>query len=621
MRQLWLALAIAAATAPSPVLSHQVVQTFRSAGGPEGPHFSQDIAEPPAAAGDSVRIDIIATDAHGRAVDDLTAADFSLREDGFEQSIDDVRLVKVRGTSGQTAGAPVPIASAADERAEAGRENTRVIGMYLDEYFVSRANTERVRAALHRFVDEDLGPRDLVTIVRPLDSLLKIRLTRDRAALHQAIDKFEGRRGDYAPRTAFERSYIVTEQGRADSQRAQTTWSSLNALALHLANLRAGRTSIVFVSEQADPVTRRRGFESLPSSSSVMRTANRSSLSVYVMDPRDAVQRAATPDEGPNLLKVLADDTDGALLDPADLDAGLKRMMADSSSYYLVTYRSIRNRDAMYHAVYVTVRRPGVNVRARKGFWATTPDDIQRAHMMAHANDPRPVVPPEPPRHASQLIRPWFGFARGGNGKIRVTFVWEPSGQVPGDRGVKTAARLDAKVVGADGATAFQGTVKERSSAVFDVPPGRVTLTSAVEDSAGQRIDSDVRDVLVRDLRGSVALGTPGVFRARTARDLRQLRADPVAVPVATREFSRAEHLLIRIPAYAAGQAPVVSAALISPAKQEMRPLVVEQPNASNPFAQVDLPLAGLASGEYSVNILAGTVGEAEEVLTIRVTN
>jgi hypothetical protein len=296
-------------------------------------------------------------------------------------------------------------------------------------------------------------------------------------------------------------------------------------------------------------------------------------------------------------------------------------MMADSSSYYLVTYRSLRNRDGLFHALYVTAKRPGIHVRARKGFWATTPDEMQRAEWMAHANDPRPVVPVEPPRHASRFIRPWFGFARSANGKIRVTFVWESPGQVPGDRGVKTAARLEAKVVGSDGATAFQGTVKERSSAVFDVPPGRVTLTSAVEDSAGQRIDSDVRDVIVRDLRGAVALGTPEVFRTRTARDLRELGADAVAAPVAAREFSRAEHLVIRVPAYAGAQTPFVSATLVSPAKQAMRQLAVEQASASSSLAQVDLPLAGLASGEYSVSIAAGDFAEAEEVVTIRVTN
>src|SRR6185295_12457119 len=137
----------------------------------------------------------------------------------------------------------------------------------------------------------------------------------------------------------------------------------------------------------------------------------------------------------------------------------------------------------------------------------------------------------------------------------------------------------------------------------------------------GQRIDSDIRDVVVRDLRGAIALGTPEVFRTRTARDLRELGTEAVAVPAAAREFSRSEHLVIRVPAYATAQSPVVSATLVSPAKQAMRELTVEQASESNPLARIDLPLAGLASGEYSVTIAAGDAAQAEEVVTIRVTN
>ena len=131
------------------------------------------------ASSDVVRIDVIATDARGRAVENLKAADFELREDGAVQALDEVRFVK------------------------AGGDEPRLFAVYLDDYYVSASSTARVRDALHRFVDRDLGANDLVTILRPLDSLLTIRLTRDRASLHRAIDAFEGRRGDYAPRTAF----------------------------------------------------------------------------------------------------------------------------------------------------------------------------------------------------------------------------------------------------------------------------------------------------------------------------------------------------------------------------------------------------------------------------------
>ena len=603
---------------------------------------------PPA---DLVRIDVIATDARGRAVENLKAADFDLREDGVVQSIDDVRFVKVSVPGASAAGPAPAVASAADERASAAGENTRLIGIYLDEYYVSPSSTTRVRDALRRFVDQDLGPSDLVTIMRPLDSLLTIRLTRDREFLHREIDAFEGRRGDYTPRSEFERNYMVNEHGRADIQRTQATWSTLNALALHLANLVQGRKTMLLVSEQADPLLRRRGLEALPTSSSVMRTVNRSNVSIYVLDPRDASVRAtsaagaagaavtAVTDDGPNLLRVLTDDTDGALFTfsagaaPVDsVDRGLQRMVADASAYYLLTYHSIRNGDGLFHAVDVKVHTRGVQLRARKGYWAPTPDEIQRANMLAHANDPRPSVPLAPAHHISPLIRAWFGVARGANGKTRVTFVWEPTGAVPGDRRVRTPWRIAFTALGVDGATVFDGMVRPTGAApveaadaraVFDVTPGRVRLQMSIEDSSEQPIDSDVRDLVVGDLGAPVAVGTPAVFRARTARDVRALDADPGAVPVAAREFSRAERLVIRVPAYAPGSVkPTVSARLMSAAGRAMRQLTVDAAATPDGPHHIDLPLAGLASGEYSIEIAATSpAGEAKDTLRFRVTN
>jgi hypothetical protein len=79
---------------------------------------------------------------------------------------------------------------------------------------------------------------------------------------------------------------MVNDQEHAEVQRTQSTWSTLNALALHLANLGTGRKTMLLVSEQADPMLRRRGLEALPTSSSVMRTANRANVAIYVLDPR-----------------------------------------------------------------------------------------------------------------------------------------------------------------------------------------------------------------------------------------------------------------------------------------------------------------------------------------------
>jgi Ca-activated chloride channel family protein len=541
---------------------------------------------------DVVRLDVIVRDGQGRPVENLTLSDFELREDGTPQALAAAPLVRT----------------------------PRVVGIYLDEYYVSASKTAAIKAALYRFVDEDLAAGDQVAILRPLDSLLTIMLTGDHAAMHRAIDAFEGRRGNYEPRTDFERSLVASDRARADVQRAQSTWSTLNALTLHLANLHTGRSSVLLVSEQADPVVRRRGFESLPSSSAITRTANRSNVAIYVFDPRDAAEQASSQEEGPNLLRVLADDSDGALFSGIEAaDAGFRQLLIDASSYYMLSYGSARNSDGLFHSVAVSVKRAGVKVRARSGYWAPTPDEVQRARLLTSGGATLPPITLEPPRHASALIRPWFGIARGDNGKIRMTFVWEPSGAVPGDRRIKIPARMDVKAVGSDGKLAFEGVVGDRSSAVFDVPPGRVTFTSTVEDSASQRIDSDLRDVMVRDLKGAVALGTPEIFRGRTARDMRDIRDGASAVPTASREFSRAEQLLVRVPAYPSAQPPAVSATLISPAGQAMRQLAIEPATTSGPV-RIDLPLAGLPPGLYSVEIAAkAATGTASETVVFRV--
>ena len=86
----------------------------------------------------------------------------------------------------------------------------------------------------------------------------------------------------------------------------------------------------------------------------------------------------------------------------------------------------------------------------------------------------------------------------------------------------------------------------------------------SIQDSAAASIDTDVRDLLVGDLRAPVAIGTPEVLRARTARDVRVLETSPEAVPVASRQFSRAEQLIIRVPVYSPDSGPEVTAKLLN---------------------------------------------------------
>ena len=111
------------------------------------------------------------------------------------------------------------------------------------------------------------------------------------------------------------------------------------------------------------------------------------------------------------------------------------------------------------------------------------------------------------------------------------------------------------------------------------------------------------------------------LFRARTPRDIQQLKADPQAVPATTREFSRTDRLFMRVAAYGAG-APALSVHMLNRAGQTMSELPVTPPATPGGDAIVDVPLAGLAPGEYIVEVKAtGEGGEAKELVGFRVSN
>jgi hypothetical protein len=212
-----------------------------------------------------------------------------------------------------------------------------------------------------------------------------------------------------------------------------------------------------------------------------------------------------------------------------------------------------------------------------------------------------------------------------------MTFVWEPAGRVPGDRVRRNVAKLVLQARTADGTVLFEGPVAATgpaaldepgtaARAVFDVPPGRLRLRMSIQDAASTVLDQDVREMSIRDLKGDVAVGTPEIFRAHTAREFRSLDAE-AAVPVASREFSRTEHLLIRFRAYGPPEAPpAVSAQLLDRQGHVIRPLDLSA-GAGTEDHTIDLPLAGFAPGDYAIEVKALSGGRlASERSAFRVT-
>jgi VWFA-related protein len=275
-----------------------------------------------------VTVDVAVTDARGRAVTDLKPSDFELREGSALLPLESVRLV--RAVAGPPAAPPETIASAADERTAAGEDEARLFAIFLDEYHVAAgAETERVRETLTRFVDRDVSARDLIVVMKPLDSLFAIRLTRDRDAVRRVIASFDGRKGDYQPRNAYERDFIAGTPARIDVARSQVALSAINALAVHLGSLTDRRKTLIVATESMGRADRRRGQDYLPTIETIIRSANRSNVSVYPFDPRDSA--GGEPGED---LRRLADETDGRAIF-ADADTGLRRATAAGITAFL----------------------------------------------------------------------------------------------------------------------------------------------------------------------------------------------------------------------------------------------------------------------------------------------
>ncbi len=160
----------------------------------------------------------------------------------------------------------------------------------------------------------------------------------------------------------------------------------------------------------------------------------------------------------------------------------------------------------------------------------------------------------------------------------------------------------------------------EPPQAVFEAAPGRLRVQMSIEDAASRVVDTDVRDVVVGPLSGPLVLGTAEVLRASNARAFRALAADPAAAPAAARVFSRTERLLIRVPVYAADQSASLKASLASKPGTSMRALTVTRSSRPDLY-EVDLPLAGLAAGDYVVELTAKSpAGDANDIVAFRVT-
>jgi VWFA-related protein len=553
-----------------------------------------------------VRVTAVVTDRRDQLLRNLKASDFEVVVDGQPQTVDGAELV-------------------------AGKTSARTFVFLLDEFHTAAEDSVAFRTALQRFVDTRLRPGDQTVVFKPLDPLTSIKPSADREELRRAIETFEGRKGDYAPRTAFERNYMAQAPAAVQAARAQIVTSALRAIGTAIPEFAAKQPAVIVLI--SDGFGRSRTGRDLPASlQSVVRIVNRADAPVYAFAPSLArpveAEGAPPPDPAFVALRALTTESGGRLFaGPAEREAGFTRMMNDLDGHYVVSYRASHGNDGRFHMLQVGVKRPDAQVRSRTGYVAPI-SETMRAALAPPSTAPMRVL------RRSPLIQSWSGVTPTEAGRAVVMVTWVASATwVPTVTAVAPKPRASTVVITAstpDGTVLFDGAVGPTGDPVspgvpnqasFDAPVGPVRVDMKILDVTGVVLDTDARDLTVpKPQSAGPTIYSPAVLRARSAREFRDLAANPNAAPVPTRDFRRTDRLLVRVPALDASGSPLtVSATLLNRWRQPMR-TIDPMGEQSAPITQFDLPLAGLAPGEYTLRLsVAAPGGIVSEHLTFRV--
>ena len=353
-----------------------------------------------------VEIDAVVTDAAGKFVRGLTKDDFQVVEQGKAQSISICSLVDLPV---ERADPPLFARSPIEPDVQTNRKefNGRVMVLVLDNLHTSFTQTARVRMAAKQFVERYLGANDIAAIlVTGGGKEASQEFTSSRRLLLRAIDGFSGRKLRSATLEKIDDYNRQRQLGMSDppkdiseperAHNARSALSTLKSVADYMAGIRGRRKAVVFFSEGIDydvmnPIQNKYASDISDETKDAIAAASRANVSFYGIDPRglgamfyETMELQGLPEDNSlgtstlqqelrlsqDSLRVLSDETGGfAAVNQNDLKTAFARIIQDNSSYYVLGYYSNdERRDGRFRSVEVKVKRPGMTVRARKGY-------------------------------------------------------------------------------------------------------------------------------------------------------------------------------------------------------------------------------------------------------------
>jgi VWFA-related protein len=357
-----------------------------------------------------VLVNVTVRDKTGNFVRDLKPEDFQIKEDGKPQQVvsfdientDAIPAMDVaQAKPFASSPASAPASAVPPPAAPVEFKDRRLIVLFFDLSGMEPDEIDHSVTAADNYVDKQMAPADLVSIVS-LGSSLQVNqdFTSDHALLKKALQSLNPGAGQ-----GFEEGSTGTTEGTADTGGSFTAddteynifntdrrLEALRSVAERLAHVQQ-RKSLIYFSSGID----RTGIENQSELRAATNAAVRANLAFYTMDIRglqalvaggeaqNASLRGTSPYSGQSTLNALnsnfttqetlvtlASDTGGrAFLDSNDFSKVFKGVQDDTSTYYVLGYHSTNPaRDGRYRRITVSVNRPGVKIEFRRGYYA-----------------------------------------------------------------------------------------------------------------------------------------------------------------------------------------------------------------------------------------------------------
>ncbi|HSZ62584.1 MAG TPA: VWA domain-containing protein [Terriglobales bacterium] len=578
---------------------------------------------------DVVLVNVTVRDKSGKFVPGLKPGNFTILEDNKPQKIvsfdienvdnlpaSDVAQAKPLPDAASGAVSPAAIDTSAQVASQLQFKDRRLIVLFFDLSAMEPDEIDHAVTSAEHYLDAQMAPADLVSIVSLGSSLLVNQdFTTDRALLKKQLDAFSTGAGQ-----GFEEGATGTTEGTPDSGQPFTAddteynifntdrrLEALRSVAEKLAYVQQ-KKSLIYFSSGMD----RTGIENQSELRAAVNAAVRSNMAIYTMDMRglqalvaggeaqNASLRGVSAYSGQSTLNALnsnfttqetlvtlASDTGGrAFLDSNDFSKIFTGVQQDTSTYYVLGYHSTNPaRDGRYRRIVVKSSVSGAKIDYRRGYYA--PADYQHSTKDDKERQLEEELASELPATDLPLYLGIAYFRLEGNKFFVPISLVVPGSQIPFVRSSdRDKATLDVIGMVLDNArhplNRIRDTVKLAVSTSADVQKknvqydtgmsllaGKYHLKFVVRENQTGRMGSFETDIDVPELKTQALKMSSIVLASQLQTTKAKKGADPnplvhdgsEIIPNITHVFSAAQHLLLYYEVYDPARPAIVDAA------------------------------------------------------------